>query len=246
MKCLVCESSDLVQCLKCGQGVLCRQCTDSLRGDRCPHCRCEPFWYEHHSKTFRHVPEGETTSERFIHACGNPDIPVLEIGDGMGFTDYIDFLKLQQVTHPVMRGMDRFHRPFLVIKFSLGGPPSIDPGKFLSPELSATVPLVRHNEGNCRCGGPCQEGICHPLLLMQTFFQRYSDDTRLWMGCGHATVQLLNTTGRMDDQQLEFLMRILSGESVTITNDLRPIKLEWVGMQVTKADPVMVCESITN
>ena len=33
------------------------------------------------------------------------NIPYLNIGNRQGYTDYIDFLKFEEVTHPVMRWM---------------------------------------------------------------------------------------------------------------------------------------------
>ena len=45
------------------------------------------------------------------------DVPILDIGDRQGDTDYIDFLTLDEVTEPVMKGIDKFSRKFIVVKF---------------------------------------------------------------------------------------------------------------------------------
>ena len=46
-----------------------------------------------------------------------PDtIPILDVGDRQGATNYIDFIDVDEVTSPVMTGIDKFNRRFVVIK----------------------------------------------------------------------------------------------------------------------------------
>lgn len=47
------------------------------------------------------------------------NLPKLEIGYREGGTDYIDFIKWNEVTEPAMFGVDKFRRNFVVIKFIL-------------------------------------------------------------------------------------------------------------------------------
>jgi hypothetical protein len=42
--------------------------------------------------------------------------PVLDLGDRMGPTGYIDFLKPTDLSAPVMKGVDKFQRPFIALK----------------------------------------------------------------------------------------------------------------------------------
>ena len=44
------------------------------------------------------------------------NIPYLDIGDKEGETNYIDFLKWEDVEYPIMKGIDKYNRPFIVIK----------------------------------------------------------------------------------------------------------------------------------
>jgi hypothetical protein len=46
-------------------------------------------------------------------------LPILDIGQKMGFTDYLDFIKATDMTHPIMKGVDAYSRPFLAIKFNV-------------------------------------------------------------------------------------------------------------------------------
>jgi len=49
------------------------------------------------------------------------NIPILDIGTKQGHTDYIDFLTWNEVTSPIMKGIDMFKRPFIVIKLIIDG-----------------------------------------------------------------------------------------------------------------------------
>jgi len=41
------------------------------------------------------------------------DIPVLDLGNRGGSTDYIDFLSSDEMTAPIMQGIDKFNRRFM-------------------------------------------------------------------------------------------------------------------------------------
>ena len=44
------------------------------------------------------------------------DLPTIDIGSRTGSTDYIDFIKPEEVSHSLMRGVDVYGRNFLTIK----------------------------------------------------------------------------------------------------------------------------------
>ena len=44
-----------------------------------------------------------------------PDIPILDIQSREGATGYIDFIDINEVTSPLMRGVDVYNRPFFTI-----------------------------------------------------------------------------------------------------------------------------------
>jgi len=46
------------------------------------------------------------------------NLPVLDVGTRNGPTDYIDYLTIADLTAPVMKGVDRFRRPFIAMKLS--------------------------------------------------------------------------------------------------------------------------------
>lgn len=54
--------------------------------------------------------------EKFAEFVGGLDVPILDIGIRQGHTDYIDFIKPEEVTYPIMKGIDRFSRIFIVLK----------------------------------------------------------------------------------------------------------------------------------
>tara|TARA_B110000285_G_C15004925_1_gene553338 strand:+ start:115 stop:630 length:516 start_codon:yes stop_codon:yes gene_type:complete len=59
-----------------------------------------------------------------------------------------------------------------------------------------------------------------PEKIMQTFFQRYPGYNDMWMGCGHATPNLIWTDGGIKKEQFEFLNKILNGETLTIPDNI--------------------------
>ena len=44
---------------------------------------------------------------------------------------------------------------------------------------------------------------------MQTFFQRYSDNEQFWMGCGHATKNIIDTSGGLSKEQIDFVYKLV-------------------------------------
>lgn len=43
--------------------------------------------------------------------------PIINIGDKVGHTDYIDFLRPNDLSFPIMRGVDTFKRPFISLRY---------------------------------------------------------------------------------------------------------------------------------
>jgi len=71
--------------------------------------------------------------------------------------------------------------------------------------------------------------------IMQTFFMRYSDGIG-WMGCGHATKNLIDTSGCMSDIQIQLIQDIINNKKVTIKEAHRPCDSCFVGKKVTLFD----------
>lgn len=108
------------------------------------------------------------------------DVPILDVGNRIGSTDYIDYIKLDEVTNSVMKGRDIFRRKFIVVKFKV-------------------------------------DNECY----LQTFFQRYTNGS-MWMGCGHATINLIDTCGGMDKDQVSFINNVINNGSSVMKHDFRP------------------------
>jgi len=55
---------------------------------------------------------------QLFRKCNRPlsTLPVLDLGDRHGHTDYIDFLQPEEMTAPVMRFVDRFRRPGIAFR----------------------------------------------------------------------------------------------------------------------------------
>lgn len=51
---------------------------------------------------------------------------------------------------------------------------------------------------------------------IETFFQRYTDNQYLWMGCGHATNLFISTIGGMSSCQFELITDLIAGNTVIV------------------------------
>ena len=116
---------------------------------------------------------------------------VLDIKDRKGETDYIDFIKWEEV-NGIMYGVDSFNRLFIVMKLII--------------------------DGN---------------KILQTFFQRYTYNISSWHACGHATRQLILTTGGMNDIQFELIVDILRNKKAVIRECHRPTCNKYIDKEVS-------------
>ena len=73
-------------------------------------------------------------------------------------------------------------------------------------------------------------------IIMQTFFQRYGDSNELWMGCGHATINLINTHGGMGEEQFKLIKDIVNGKTIILNNGYRLSSSKFNGCQVSLFD----------
>ena len=64
--------------------------------------------------------------------------------------------------------------------------------------------------------------IVENVKIMQTFFQRYSANPKLWMGCGNSTINLIDTSGGMDNYQLKLLIELLNNKKAFILEEHNP------------------------
>ena len=71
-------------------------------------------------------------------------------------------------------------------------------------------------------------------VCIQTFFKRYSNTEYPWMGCGHFTANLIDTSGGISTVQFRFMRDLIKNKEAIITNDVRPCSYElYEGKKVT-------------
>jgi hypothetical protein len=105
------------------------------------------------------------------------DFARLDVGKRIGHTDYIDYIDVKELTKPIMKGVDYYKRPFIVL----------------------------------RCI------VDKDVVYGQTFFQRYTDDKNLWMGCTLCgTPSFISTIGGMTKHQALLLQNIIDGKSMIL------------------------------
>jgi len=83
-----------------------------------------------------------------IHNLSN--IPILDIKEQMGSSDYIDFILKDTVTHKIMRGKDKYNRLFLCFRYKLN-----DINNRFSPEVFVETIFQRYTNNSelWTCGG---------------------------------------------------------------------------------------------
>jgi hypothetical protein len=121
--------------------------------------------------------------------------PKLDIGNRMGTTDYIDFLKMEEITHPIMTGLDIFKRYFIVMKLLVDG-----------------------------------------RIVLQTIFQRYSDNLSDWRGCGHFSpnVLLFSSCSNITVDTFELILSLLKGEeNIIIKKEHNPEDSNYIAKKVS-------------
>jgi len=68
--------------------------------------------------------------------------------------------------------------------------------------------------------------------IMQTFFQRYSNSNSHWMGCGHATELLVDTSGGMNDTQFKLLVDLIMEKNIIIKEEHSPASQLYINKTV--------------
>lgn len=69
--------------------------------------------------------------------------------------------------------------------------------------------------------------------IMQTFFQRYANNTQFWMGCGHAThCYLMHTDDGMNRSQFQFLIDLVQGKKLTLQHKHIPYIDDLIGKRI--------------
>ena len=117
--------------------------------------------------------------KKFLQFVEKLNVPVFDTGSRAGNTDYIDFIRPGEIDHQVMKGVDAYSRPFLIIKAV----------------------------GKLEDGGE--------INLFQTFFQRYTGEKELWMGCGNYGNQLFDTCGGMKKSHFTALKDLINGKTIS-------------------------------
>jgi hypothetical protein len=67
--------------------------------------------------------------------------------------------------------------------------------------------------------------------FLETFFQRYSDGTTLWMGCGW-TKTFMSSVGGITAEQFKLLTRLVKEKSVDITEHVDGLDLDCVRLEL--------------
>lgn len=126
----------------------------------------------------------------------NIDVPILDIGNCMGSTGYIDFITPNLLNGlNIMKGKSYDGREFIVFKAKFKFTDDIE------------------------------------IQTFTTFFKRYVDNDITWHTCGHHGLNLFNTSGGADNNQIQLLYELLRIGKIDLTNlnkeEIDNLKLLW-------------------
>ena len=124
------------------------------------------------------------------------EIPTINIGNRVGSTQYIDFIKKDDMNgYPLVKGIDIYSRPFIVVTVLMKKKVKDDKGKFKYIEQKYS----------------------------QTFFQRYNGG-KGWIGAnGGGYREFINTCGYLDEHQINFLKELITQKRSFLEYKFRPI-----------------------
>ncbi len=128
------------------------------------------------------------------------DIPILDLGQRVGWTGYIDFIQSADMTHPIMKGVDHYMRPFLAIK------------------VNCNYPSKGKDEENDESSDEEKEKKVRKCQFVYTIFQRYTDTTSCTTGTCYPSGLLFGDCGMITEVQMRAygcrINKLLSGEQV--------------------------------
>lgn len=135
------------------------------------------------------------------------DVPILNIGNRVGHTGYIDFILEKEVQYPIMKGKDCFGRSFIVLKLNgvIGNNNDID-------NIYNDNDIDNENDND-------NDNDNHETTFFQTFFQRYTDNKYLWMGaCNNTDKMFFDTLGGMTNDHFELITSFIQNNDNIIYN----------------------------
>ena len=145
-----------------------------------------------------------------------------------------DFAKIiSDLSCPVLNiGDKRGHSDYIDFISETDVSAPIMKGVDISSRPFITVKIVGKKENNKK------------KKFFQTFFQRYSDEKTLWMGCGNCGLNLIYTTGGMKDSDFQLLTNIIIGKECKLYDYpdvfFRDQRLVSVSVETVKSkSPVM-------
>lgn len=84
-------------------------------------------------------------------------LPVLKIAPERDCRDYIDYIKFEEMTSPIMRGVDRARRPFISLRYKKNN------------DIKAITVFQRYSDSiHPWCNGTCYWDDCFPARLMDS------------------------------------------------------------------------------
>lgn len=104
-------------------------------------------------------------------------LPILNLGDNIGWTAYLDFVQAEDMTAPLMKGFDAAQRPFIAMRYE----------DRVRGSTEAIVVFHRYTNGDTWCNGTCYSPACFNDRFMKASYIEYMDRLLKHEPCGRLT-----------------------------------------------------------
>lgn len=122
---------------------------------------------EEQMKLFQEIDKPNKSLHAYIARIIGPvafnKLPVLNLGKNIGNTEYLDFVTVEMVSDPIMKGEDAAQRPFIVLRYRNN----------LDNKVRAITVFHRYTNEEIWCNGTCYPKDCFNDRLMTQVCKEY-------------------------------------------------------------------------
>jgi hypothetical protein len=175
------------------------------------------------------LDEGDSTLPKVIAALGGSAafeaLPILDLGQRSGHSGYLDFLTAEDLSAPVMKGIDCSGRPFVALRMEISETSIY--GKRMREDADAYIKRCeRRGETTVTAHPDGSVEISVKYVVVETMFRRY-DRGSLWTSGGG---DCLICASGMKEEDINWVSRLIAGEQVGRR------EYEWLSLEATTAE----------
>jgi len=161
----------------------------------------------------------DTTFPKVVETLGGREafdqLPTLDIGDKMGRTGYLDFIRPEDMSAPIMKGVDSAGRPFVALRYSITEEVELSEKRYLHLLEDSESKYAQYSRVE---GLGSVQGTKDKVLVklveekVEVIFRRYTTGST-WTSGGASDF----VTSKLTDEGLERIGRLVRGELVGVS-----------------------------